>query len=245
MFIYPSKNHFNLNKKMEAKSKYNKFKYLIIKILYPFYKFYCDWKWQKKWQNYLKNHSEINLNIGSANNLYPNWFPTDIQFISPQEIQINVFQFDATNEKDYQKSLKNRKIKRILAEHVFEHLTLSQIEAVLKNFYQYSEPEMNIRIAVPDGFHSDPNYIELVKPGGTGEGAHDHKNLFTYRSLSELFEKQGFKANFVEYWDEKGIFHPGYQDDDKGIIRRSLVNDFRNQDGKPHYTSLIIDFSKL
>ncbi|MCU0444040.1 MAG: hypothetical protein MUE85_03920 [Microscillaceae bacterium] len=229
---------------MSSVTKKNQFKYLIIKALYPFYKLYCDWKWAGKWQEYLKNHPEINLNIGAATNMYSGWFPTDIQFVSPQEMQINVFKFDATDERDYQKTLKNRKIRRILAEHVFEHLTLSQIDKVLKNFYEYSEATVNIRIAVPDGFHADLNYIELVKPGGSGEGAYDHKNLFNYKSLSEIFSKHGFKAHFIEYWDENGIFHQGYQNDDNGMIRRSFINDVRNQDGKPHYTSLIIDFQK-
>ena len=41
-------------------------------------------------------------------------------------------------------------------------------------------PGGNFRIAVPDGFHTDPSYIENVKPGGTGEGSEDHKNLFNY-----------------------------------------------------------------
>ena len=46
---------------------------------------------------------------------------------------------------------------------------------MIKNFYKYSDEKINIRIAVPDGFHADENYISIVKPGGTGEGAEDHK----------------------------------------------------------------------
>ena len=61
-----------------------------------------------------------------------------------------------------------------------EHLTDSELELMVQNFYRYSNQNVNIRIAVPDGFHKDKNYINTVKPGGTGEGADDHKNLFNY-----------------------------------------------------------------
>ncbi len=63
---------------------------------------------------------------------------------------------------------------------------------MVKHLYKYSADDINIRIAVPDGFHKDENYIRSVKPGGTGIGADDHKHLFNYKSLSTLFEKQGF-----------------------------------------------------
>jgi len=43
-----------------------------------------------------------------------------------------------------------------------------------------------LRVAVPDGFHPNPGYIERVKPGGTGPGAGDHKILYTYRTLSAI-----------------------------------------------------------
>jgi len=116
---------------------------------------------------------------------------------------------------------------------------------MLKNFYIYTSDKVNIRIAVPDGFHPDKNYIERVKPGGSGEGAHDHKNLFDYKSLTNLFEKHGFKSKLIEYWDEDGVFHSNYFNDNKGFIDRSFLNDSRNKDGKPNYTSLIIDFTKI
>ena len=60
----------------------------------------------------------------------------------------------------------------------------------------------------------------------------------------EVFEKCGFKGEAIEYWDEEGIFHKGYKDDEKGIITRSFINDERNKNGNPVYTSLIIDFKK-
>ncbi len=115
---------------------------------------------------------------------------------------------------------------------------------MLKNLGEYSDKTVNIRVAVPDGFHRDEKYIDAVKPGGTGAGSDDHNNLFTYNSLSDLFTRHGFKANLLEYWDEKKRFNTKYENDNKGYISRSFINDDRNKSGEPVYTSLIIDFTK-
>jgi predicted SAM-dependent methyltransferase len=54
----------------------------------------------------------------------------------------------------------------------------------------------------------------------------------------------GFKTKLIEYWDEFGIFTTKYKNDENGYIKRSFINDDRNKNGKPNYTSLIVDFSK-
>jgi predicted SAM-dependent methyltransferase len=184
------------------------------------------------WQFYLKSTKEIKINVGAGGTKYENWFSTDIDTL------------DVTNEKDFKKYFSKKKIKNILAEHVLEHLSDDNLNLMVLNFLKYSDDNINIRIAVPDGFHSNIDYVNRVKPGGTGEGAYDHKHLFNYKTLSQLFERQGFKAELVEYWDEEGNFHSKYKNDEKGYIIRSFINDKRNKDGKPNYTSLIIDFSK-
>jgi predicted SAM-dependent methyltransferase len=210
-------------------------KFLLAPII-PFYKWYCKRKWDKRWQTYLQENQTINLNVGASITRFKGWFPTDIE--------INSYYLDVTSETDFESMLGKQKVSKILAEHVFEHLTTAQILQALPLFYKYSTSDVNIRIAVPDGFHTDKNYIEMVRIGGTGEGADDHKQLFTYQTLGALFEKAGFKAFPVEYWDEHGQFHQGYQDDENGYIKRSMLHDSRNQAGKPIYTSLIMDFRK-
>lgn len=186
----------------------------------------------RQWKQYLKSTPSVNLIVGAGGTEFPGWFATDI------------WTLNIVNEKDFKKYFTNKKINKILAEHVLEHLSNDELKKMLSNFYKYSDDNINVRIAVPDGFHSDKNYIDRVKPGGFGEGAFDHKNLFTYKSLSELFASVGFKAKFIEYWDETGIFHQGYTNDNNGYVSRSFINDDRNTDGKPNYTSLIIDFYK-
>ncbi|GBD86204.1 hypothetical protein BMS3Abin03_00114 [bacterium BMS3Abin03] len=207
---------------------YKDFKQFIYKKLIPFIKIYK----YISWRFYLAAHQEINLIVGSGPIKFKGWFATEISTL------------DITKEKHFRKYFKNKKINKILAEHVLEHLTNVELELMVKNFYKYSAADVNIRIAVPDGFHINQDYINTVKPGGTGEGADDHKHLFNYKSLSLLFESQGFIAYPVEYWDENKKFHTTYKNDSNGQIRRSFINDKRNKDNNPLYTSLIIDFKK-
>jgi predicted SAM-dependent methyltransferase len=207
---------------------YKRFKQFIYKLLIPFIRFskYVNWL------SYLKFSKEINLIVGAANTKFKGWFSTDIVTL------------DVTKEKNFTKYFTHRKIDKILAEHVLEHLTDEEIKIMVKNFYKYSSENINIRVAVPDGFHTNVNYINYVIPGGTGEGANDHQHLFNFRSLSKYFEKAGFHSYPKEYWDENGNFHSEYSNDENGTIRRSFLNDPRNINGEPHYTSLIIDFKK-
>lgn len=207
---------------------YKQFKQFVYKLLIPFIRIYK----YLNWQFYLLTADEIYLVIGAGPTKYKGWFSTDIVTL------------DVTKESDFRKYFSKKKIRKVLAEHILEHLTNSELELIAENLFKCSEENVNIRIAVPDGFHSDKEYINIVKPGGTGEGAEDHKNLFTVISLPEIFERSGFKSYPVEYWDKDRKFHQGYINDENGFVIRSFINDKRNHNGKPVYTSLIIDFKK-
>ena len=207
---------------------YKRFKQFVYRRLIPLIRI-----WKKlNWYFYLMTHNDIKIIVGAGPTKYKGWFPTDIVTL------------DVTNENHFKKYFKKKKINKVLAEHVLEHLTKNELELMILNIQKYSTNEINIRIAVPDGFHKDKDYFNKVKPGGTGEGAEDHKHLFNYKSLSGLFEFQNFKIKLVEYWDEAGNFHSDYSNDENGYVKRSFLNDSRNSDGIPHYTSLIIDFTK-
>jgi len=207
---------------------YKGLKQFIYRRLIPFIRL---WK-RLNWFFYLKTHSDIKIIVGAGRTKYKGWFPTDIVTL------------DVTNENHFKKYFKKKRIHRVLAEHVLEHLTTNELELMISNFQKYSTQNVNIRIAVPDGFHKDKDYIDKVKPGGTGEGAEDHKHLFNYKSLAGIFESQKFRAKLVEYWDEEGNFHSDYSNDENGYVKRSFINDNRNSDRIPRYTSLIIDFTK-
>ncbi|MCH7771823.1 MAG: hypothetical protein IIA49_12545 [Bacteroidetes bacterium] len=207
---------------------YSKFKQAVYQKLIPLIRF---WKYLS-WYYYLNTNDSINLIVGAGPFKFKGWFSTDIATL------------DVTNENHFKKYFRDKKINKILAEHVLEHLTDEELELMIKHLYKYSADDINIRIAVPDGYHSDPEYLDLVKPGGSGKGAEDHKHLFNYKTLSSIFEKQGFVSYLKESWDEEGEFHTTYSNDDFGMIRRSFINDDRNKDKVPRYTSLIVDYKK-
>lgn len=184
------------------------------------------------WFFYSRLSEKIRLIIGSGDTLYKGWFPTDIKTL------------DLTKESDYRLYFEKRKIDLVLAEHVLEHLETADIEAMARNVKAWANPGVNIRVAVPDGYHPDKTYIDHVRPGGTGPAADEHKHLFNCDSLSGIFEKYGYKVALIEYWDKEGVFHSTYRNGDgKGHVRRCFLNHRKNKDGKPNYTSLIIDFS--
>jgi predicted SAM-dependent methyltransferase len=137
------------------------------------------------------------------------------------------------------------KVKRILAEHVLEHLNPLEAEQATRNFYEFLEPGGYVRIAVPDGNHSSPEYIKNVRPGGIGPGALDHKVLYTFSTLNELFTSQGFIVNGLEYFNDSGEFIANTWKKEDGMIHRSLLNDKRNTGGANKYSSIIIDAYKV
>ncbi len=167
--------------------------------------------------------------VGSGLSSFSGWVATDKNTL------------DIISENDWKSVVLFGKLKAVLMEHVLEHLTADDAKKGLTNIFNYLRKGGHVRIAVPDGFHPDHEYIEKVKPGGAGAGADDHKNLYNYKSLSKIMKDCGFECNLLEYWDERGQFHYKDWNPDDGMIMRSLRFDKRNVDGKPVYTSLIID----
>lgn len=185
------------------------------------------------WQ--LKTYSRkkpVRLVVGSCLTLLPGWVHSDIDTL------------DILKREDWEKYFPPGSIDIILAEHVWEHLTPEQGKLGFENCYRYLKPGGFLRVAVPDGFHASDEYIGWVKPGGTGNGADDHKILYTYRSMSEVLESVGFTAKPLEYFDENRVFHRNNWDPEDGMVKRSARFDERNREGKLVYTSLIIDAVK-
>ena len=160
------------------------------------------------------------------------WIPTD------QEV------LDLLKDSDWQKWFAPGSIDAMLAEHVWEHLTPEQGRVAAKQCFTYLKPSGYLRIAVPDGLHPDPEYVERVRVGGSGAGAHDHKVLYTYRTLSALFEAAGFQVELREYFDESHQFHYRDWSPEQGLVHRSKRFDSRNAGGALNYTSIILDAIK-
>jgi len=184
----------------------------------------------------LKSAAIRKLNIGAgpdgAAPEYKDWVATDIEIL------------DITDTENWKKLLGKKQLDNILAEHVWEHLSDNDTKLANLNCFKFLKKGGKLRIAVPDGFHPDATYIENVRPGGKGVGSDDHKILYTYKSMKDRLEAAGFKVDLVEYWDEHGTFQFKDWDPADGYIKRSRLNDPRNQKGELVYTSLFVDAVK-
>lgn len=177
----------------------------------------------------VRNAAETKIVIGSSGIFENGWIPTNYQYLN------------LLNEKQWARAFRGRKIDAILAEHVFEHLSEAEGLQALEICHKYMKTGARLRVAVPDGYNPDVNYIEMVKPGGSGEGSEDHKVLYNVDLLEKMFLSAGFSVHRLEYFDSNGKFHKFIWNPDDGKINRSSQYDPRNLDGVIKYTSLILD----
>jgi predicted SAM-dependent methyltransferase len=156
-------------------------------------------------------------------------------------ISTNRSELDLLQPQSWERFLRGRAVDALLAEHVWHYLNAEEALFAARVCVENLAPSGYLRIAVPDGFHPDPAYIEWVKPNGTGPSAPAHKVLYNYRSLTQILEAAGFSVTLLEYFDEPGVFHRRDWDPADGFIRRSARFDARNAGGALHYTSLLVD----
>lgn len=167
--------------------------------------------------------------LGAWSKFDPGWIPTQREFL------------DLTDPAQWKWYFEPSSIDAMLAEHVWEHITPEDGLAAAQTCYTYLKPGATLRVAVPDGLHPDPGYVNLVKadavnpapgdaPDGGGNSA-NHKALYTYKTLKALFERAGFRVVLYEYFDEQGNFHCQDWDAKGGTISRSKRFDPRNKSG--------------
>jgi predicted SAM-dependent methyltransferase len=170
--------------------------------------------------------------IGTSGTGFTGWIGTDREVL------------DLLHGPSWEQYFSPDRLDAILAEHVWEHLKPGDAAVAARVCHRFLKPGGYLRVAVPDGFHPDPAYVQAVKPGGSGWGSDDHKVLYTYRSFSELFIAAGFEIRLLEYFDESGSFVRQPWSPEQGMIRRSERFDVRNT-GKPlAYTSIVLDACK-
>jgi predicted SAM-dependent methyltransferase len=208
-------------------------KQTIKKVLKPY--IYAPRTRLKQWKirNLARASRAPRVVVGSSGFFDQGWIPTDIDALN------------LLRPRDWRRCFAKDSLAAILAEHVWEHLTVDEGIIAARHCYQHLKPGGYFRIAVPDGLHPDAAYIEHVRPGGVGCGADDHKVLYTYQTLREVLGKAGFDTvELLEYFDESGQFHDTDWRPEDGMIRRSKRFDQRNADGSLTYTSLIVDAKK-
>ncbi len=202
--------------------KYFKYKYRNIIIQYPIF-----------------FNQKIKIIIGAAETFQEGWYSTNENWL------------DISSKNDWHKIFKNKKlITNILSEHVFEHLSKNELEKTLQNIYEYTLETCVIRIAVPDGFNPNKEYLKNVGINGIGADAKDHKQLFNSESLTKILALAGFDSVIQEGYKKNGELILNDISSENGIVMRSRNNKSKNiildkqwlfHDSR---TSLIIDAFK-
>lgn len=173
--------------------------------------------------------------IGAGNTTQMGW-------ISTQEDQLNVLE-----RSHFARDYAENSIEAMLAEHVWEHMTLEEGIVAARNCYDYLQPGGYIRCAVPDVNFRNEAYQRIVQVGGPGpvdHPAYSHKIVYDYASFRKVFEQAGFHVELLEYCDEAGIFHYSYWNEQDGKIGRSFRFDTRNSRNSLGMVSIIIDAKK-
>lgn len=182
----------------------------------------------------VKQGEKIKIIIGAAETYRHGWYPTNEQWL------------DITKYSDWKAVFNGKKIlTHVVAEHVFEHLTLDESKKALNCIYEYLTEQGRIRIAVPDGYNPDPTYIKHVGINGIGDDADDHKQLLNVDTLMALLQDAGFKPAHIEGYDHKGqLVQKSYSVED-GFIMRSRANPTNVKNNPWNFpdsnTSLIVD----
>lgn len=202
------------------------------KLVQSLYKKYKKYKSEQDLVRNIITLDSFKVVFGAGERFDEGWIPTEIDNLNLLKVE------------DWKRYFKPNTIDAMLAEHVWEHLTLEEASAALANCFVYLKPGGYLRLAVPDGYHPDQEYIDYVKVDGYGPGSDDHKVLYTYKTIQALLENTGFVVELLEYFDENNKFHFTEWKVEKGKIFRSKRFDERNQDGSLSYTSIIVDAYK-
>ena len=121
-----------------------------------------------------KNKKNLNIIVGASKTNYKNWISTDQNTLNLTLIS------------DWKFLFKYNSLNNILAEHVFEHLTVSDAKIACKNYRNFLEKVATL-VLFPMVF-PDKEYIDLVKPGGSGLGAKITKNFIILDQFSILIQ---------------------------------------------------------
>ena len=156
---------------------------------------------------------EVKIILGAALTSQKNWVSTNEEW------------FDISKKKDWERLFKNkRKMKRALAEHVFEHLSELEMKSALNLIHEYLIKDGTLRIAVPDGNHPNPIYRKHTGINGIGADASDHKQFITYEYLKSELEKCGFKCFLREGYMADGKLVNEKLTSELGFVIRSRNN---------------------
>lgn len=179
----------------------------------------------------VKRGAHVKIIVGAAETWRPGWYSTNEQW------------HNIASPADWERIFGGaRIITHVVAEHVFEHLTHAEAAQALRLIADHMVPGSRIRIAVPDGYHPDPDYIRHVGINGIGDDASDHKQLLNVDVLSDLLAQAGFKPTLVEGYRRDGALVRSDWSEEHGYVWRSRQNPAKGAfDFVDAETSLIVD----
>ncbi len=185
-------------------------------------------------QRAIHRNKPLKIIIGAAETWQKGWYATNEQWL------------DITNISHWATVFNGKQlIINAVAEHVFEHLSESECITALKLIGLHMKQGGVLRIAVPDGYNPDTEYLRHVGIAGIGDDAGDHKQLLNADSLTTLLRNAGFEPRIVEGFTSKRELVANPWSADQGFIRRSRQN---TPDIKWGFTdastSLIVDARK-
>ena len=180
-----------------------------------------------------KKNNELKIIIGASGTNQNDWISTERET------------FDMLKPEKWLSVIEKHSIKYILAEHVFEHLTIEEGKKSIETCLTFLKEGGNLRIAVPDAFHPSKQYREYSKPGGSGPGALDHKEFYDYKKISKIISSFNdfVDVTFLEYYDKNGKLNTQNIDEEKGIIERTINNQRILPGTDDIYSSLILDIT--
>lgn len=161
----------------------------------------------------LARGENIRIIVGAAETFQSGWYSTNENWL------------DISNQKHWENIFAGKSlVTHAVAEHVFEHLTYDEAGRALLLIASHMPKGGRVRIAVPDGYNPNPEYIRHVGICGIGDDAADHKQLLNVDVLSTLIRDAGFTPVHIEGYTKEGeLLQASYSPED-GYIKRSRRN---------------------
>ena len=207
-------------------------------IVKKIFKFFYYWFRFFKIKTYLFfSEDTVNIIIGAALTNQKGWFSTNEEWL------------DISKAEHWNRLFNSKKrVKRVLAEHVFEHLTIDEMRNTLRLIFVNMVNGGSLRIAVPDGNNPNSEYRKHCGINGIGADASDHKQFLNYELLSREVERTGFHHNLIEGYLENKELVLKKVNNNLGRVIRSRSNSInlakKGWDFCDSNTSLIIDCFK-
>jgi len=181
---------------------------------------------RKKVRMAYRSGAPVKIILGAGITHYEGWITTDFPV------------FNILHPPDWNYFFSGCPADNLLAEHVLEHLREEEVSLVMSLAYTHLKPGGCFRIAVPDAYHPDPEYMRYVTPGDQG-----HLSAWNIDNISEVIRQAGFRCDPLEYYSGNGVFHGQDFNFVNGAISRSRIKGFKHRK-IPDYSSLIIDCYK-